>query len=453
MFARFWPDGLAGRVALLVLLGLALAQLVSLLFYAHDRDLAATRAFALSIADRVSAVLELMETTPPEDRPKLLRALNSPLLQVAIAEHKPSPAEPWRHADAILPTVLDKLGTLGGRAFEVQVLDFDAPPSTLNNITQSLLPGRHQLAIAVALDDKAWLTFTAVSDITRLRWGPRRGVGLGIFIALIVIAIIWSTHRMTRPLRRFAEAADRLGVDVAAPPLPEHGSRELRRATRAFNQMQERLRRLIDDRTRMLAAISHDLRTHLTRLKLRIEFIDDAEQQSKALSDIDAMQLMLESTLSFARDDNQTEARTEFDLAVLLQSLCEDFADAGHRVSYLGPERLTVNGRPIALQRAFTNLIDNAVNYGNEAKVTLSQREGGVLISVEDRGPGIPEDQREQVFAPFFRLESSRNRETGGTGLGLAVARSVARRHGGDIVLEDRPGGGLRARVTLPRTG
>ena len=244
--------------------------------------------------------------------------------------------------------------------------------------------------------------------------------------------------------------SDRFGTDVNAPPLPERGSPEVRKAIRAFNRMQERLRRYVDDRTMMMAAISHDLRTALTRLKLRAEFIDDDEQRAKAVADLDEMQSMLESTLAFARDESVQEPRSRVDLAALLQSVCSDHADVGQNVKYQGPDRAPFDGRPVALRRAFGNLIENAVRYGGEALVTLAQKDGNCRVLVEDRGPGIPSSMRERVFAPFFRLESSRNRETGGMGLGLAVVRSVVRGHGGDIALLDREGGGLSVRVTLP---
>jgi signal transduction histidine kinase len=216
--------------------------------------------------------------------------------------------------------------------------------------------------------------------------------------------------------------------------------------------MQERLQRFVDDRTQMLAAISHDLRTVLTRLQLRADFIDDQEQRDKALKDLAAMQTMLNATLEFARDDNASEARTALDIAVLLQSLCDDWSDTGEQTDYQGPEHLTFSGRPVALQRMFSNLIENALRYGKEAKIALQTDKDNIRIAVADRGPGIAPELREKVFAPFFRLEPSRNRQTGGTGLGLAVARSIARRHGGDIVLADNPGGGLLVQVQLPRT-
>ena len=207
---------------------------------------------------------------------------------------------------------------------------------------------------------------------------------------LVVLGLVWGAHRTTRPLRRFAEAADRLGLDAGGPPLPERGSRELRNATRAFNRMTARIRRLVDDRTLMLAAVSHDLKTMLTRLRLRAEFIEDGEQKEKAAADLDEMQAMLEATLAFARDDAADERPVAVDLAAMLQSLAADLADAGRAASYDGPDRLTLRGRPVALRRVFENLLDNALRYGGEAAVSLRQADGRAEVRIEDRGPGIP---------------------------------------------------------------
>jgi signal transduction histidine kinase len=451
---RWWPRGIAGRVAMILIICLLAAQAIGMMFYVRDRAQTAMTLFALSIADQVVAIVELMEATPAAERPDLLRALNNPLLRVALAESRPDAGgeESW-HADEIRPTVMRYLRGLGERPVEVRILEgwhhFWDPDADQGKLPD-LLPSRQKVAVSVGLADGSWLVFTVASDITSLRWGLRTGFWVMVLVLVILVFAVWAAHRVTRPVRRFAEAADRLGVDVDAPPLPETGAREIRKASRAFNRMQERLRRFVGDRTLMLAAISHDLRTALTRLKLRTEFIADEEQRQKAVADLDEMQAMLDSTLSFARDDAQGEARTKVDLASLLQSLCDDLADAGQQVIYEGPGRLACECRPVALRRAFANLIDNAVRYGGEAAVTLIDTEGGVEVTVADRGPGIPEDRREDVFAPFFRLEGSRSRETGGTGLGLAVARTIIHGHGGDIALEDRPGGGLIVRVSLP---
>ena len=453
---HLWPDGIASRVALILMICLFVVQAASILFYIRDRAEAATEVFANSVADRIGAIVALMERTPPPRRAELLRAVNSPTLWVTLLPGKPTVMGPgWRHSPRAWRRVMHHLGPLGDRPIEVRVLgNWDAPPVRESEVAgqplPDLLPSRRKIAISVGQRDGSWLVFTVAADTTSLRWGIHMAFWIALAGGFILLFAVWAGHRVTRPLARFAEAADRLGVDVRAPPLPEAGSRELRKAASAFNRMQERLRRLVDDRTLMLAAISHDLRTALTRLKLRTEFIADGEQREKANADLDEMRAMLESTLAFARDDTADEPRTRVDLAALLGSLCDDLADTGHAAAYQGPGRLTYACRPMALRRAFTNLIANAATYGEEATVTPAEDGGAVEVIVADRGPGIPEAMREKVFAPFFRLEGSRSRETGGTGLGMAVARAIIRRHGGDITLEDRPGGGLVARVRLP---
>ncbi len=253
-----------------------------------------------------------------------------------------------------------------------------------------------------------------------------------------------------------AEAAERLGRDVNAPPLPETGPDEVARAAVAFNTMAGRIRRFVQDRTFLLTAIGHDLRTPITRLKLRAEFIDDDEQRLKFMADLDELDAMVSATLVFGRDTADTEPAVPFDLVALLRTVLDDAADArpdaSDNLSFSGPSHLTVHGRILALKRVFANLVGNAVKYGGAARVVLDLEAvaGVATVSIEDDGPGLPPDELERVFEPFYRVEDSRNRETGGTGLGLPIARNILRAHGGDVVLGNRPGGGARALVTLP---
>jgi signal transduction histidine kinase len=258
-------------------------------------------------------------------------------------------------------------------------------------------------------------------------------------------------------VRALAEAAERLGRDVNAPPLPESGPSEVATAAHAFNTMAERIRRFVGDRTQMLAAIGHDLRTPITRLRLRAEFMEDDEQRRKMLADLDEMEAMVTATLAFARDDAAAEPTVPVDIAALCRTVLDEAADAhpdlAEAIGYQGPERLTAPARPVALKRAIANLVGNALTYGSAARLTLSPPEapGRMLrLVIEDDGPGIPPEQLEAVFQPFRRLEASRNRETGGTGLGLPIARNIFRAHGGDVVLRNRPGGGLSVVATLP---
>ncbi|MEK9662234.1 MAG: ATP-binding protein, partial [Alphaproteobacteria bacterium] len=225
--------------------------------------------------------------------------------------------------------------------------------------------------------------------------------------------------------------------------------------TEAFNAMQERLSRFIGDRTRLLAAISHDLRTPITSLRLRAEFIDDEETRAKVLETLDEMARMAEATLAFARDDAAAEETRPVDLAALLQSLADDLADLGHDVTCAEAPALAYRCRPVALKRALRNLIENAVRYGDRARISLAATPEGPRIAIEDDGPGIDPAALERVFEPFVRLEESRSRETGGVGLGLAIARSIVRAHGGELSLVNRSDAagkvaGLTATVALP---
>jgi signal transduction histidine kinase len=258
------------------------------------------------------------------------------------------------------------------------------------------------------------------------------------------------------PVRTLAEAAERLGRDVVnAPALPEKGPSEIVMAAAAFNTMAARIRRFVEDRTFLLTAIGHDLRTPITRLKLRAEYMEDDEQREKMLADLDEMESMVAATLAFGRDITTTEPVARIDLAQLLRTILDEAADGDPEhagaMGYSGPEHLTINARPLAAKRAITNLIGNALKYGDAVRVNLRPPVKGIVqFDIEDDGPGIDPAFVETVFEPFRRLETSRNRETGGSGLGLSIARNILRAHGGDILLRNLPGKGLRASVTLP---
>jgi len=445
--ARAWAGSFAWRIAVVIVVALAAVQGAMYLVETYGRGREATQQFAVEQGRQIAAAAALLDAAPAGGEAAIVAALNGPSLQVRIADAPPG----WQgarrpYAARAAAMLRDALGPVAARADAVRLLGRgdDAPPT-------SFPPLRNRIGVALAAGSGRWYVFVAELDPSPPRWGMRMTgwlVAIGLAVALFAV---WAAHRVARPLRVFAGAAERLGVDVMGPPLPERGSRELRQATRAMNLMQARIRRLVDDRTQMLAAVSHDLRTALTRLRLRAEYIDDAEQQQKALADLDDMRAMLDAALAFARDDAKAEPRTRIDLASLLQSLCDDHADAGRAAHYDGPARAALEGRPVALRRAFANLLDNALRYGEAADVTLSETAGALTVDIADRGPGIPPALREKVFEPFYRIEGSRSRDTGGTGLGLAVARSIVRGHGGEITLTDRDGGGLVVRVELPR--
>jgi signal transduction histidine kinase len=436
---RLYPDTMAARIGWLLAIGLILTVAATFLVSGWSRT--------SSAIERIATLAMVANRAPAAARPALVPALSEPGVAVTWAPDATPPPMSQdfmsRHLARDIRVALESarldrveaghVGAAGG-----------SDVARANGQSGAL-------QVWIGLTDGTWLTVTVESELVAALWTPRFVLTLAVLIAGIVLLAVWATRRVTAALGRFAALSQRLGTDVNAPPVCEVGPSEIRQAARAFNQMQRRIRRLVEDRTLMLAAISHDLRTALTRLKLRTDFIGNPEQRAKALADLDGMQAMLDSTLSLARDDASTEATTRVDLAALLQSLCDDLSDAGKPVTYEGPPRLVYSGRPVALRRMFANLVDNAIAYGEEAAVTMENRDELIQVTIGDRGPGIPETFREQVFAPFYRLEPSRSRETGGTGLGLTIARTIVHRHGGSILLEDRPGGGLLVRVTLPR--
>ncbi|OYX72721.1 MAG: two-component sensor histidine kinase [Caulobacter sp. 32-67-35] len=271
-----------------------------------------------------------------------------------------------------------------------------------------------------------------------------------VLSVLAVSPLAWLfARRLAEPITAFADAAERLGRDPRATPLELSGSTEVVAAANAFNMMQERLRRYVEDRTAMIGAIAHDLRTPLTRLRFRIEATPD-DVRVKLAADIDQMEAMISAALAFVRDTTRPAERTKLELASLLESVMDEAAETGGQATVEQAEKIVIEGDPIALKRLVVNLVENALKYGHVARGRVFADSGMAIIEIDDDGPGIPTSELERVFEPFFRGEPSRNRETGGIGLGLAVVRSLARAHGGDVTLVNRPEGGLRACVRLP---
>jgi signal transduction histidine kinase len=473
-FARLWPDSLLMRTAVVLLAAVLLSNLVGLAVYSGERLDLLTSARGVELAEQIAVAARLLEESPPEERRRLVWSLKRPRMRLfwSFRPLTQQNANDWqsrllRHAflDELGEEAASRLrlayGTRPGPGFGPR---YGGGPGVLgtDDATEALArggerrgrPGSGKTGVLVgsfALQDGSWLNFVAPLADLRPFWATPFFLVLVAGTTLAVAISLWAVQRAVRPLAMFAAAAEQLGRDVEAPPLAVEGPREVRQAAAAFNRMQERLRAFVHDRTQMLAAMSHDLRTPITRLRLRVELIDDPEQQTKMLTDLAEIQTMIDETLAFARDDAAREPAGPLDLAVLTQTICDAAADAGSAVQYEGPARgAAVIGRPGMLRRALTNLVNNAVVYGGNARVRLGVERDWSRIIIDDDGPGIPHDELERVFAPFYRLETSRSRETGGVGLGLAVVRTTIDAHGGRVTLANRPEGGLRVLVELP---
>jgi signal transduction histidine kinase len=475
-----WPRRLAAQLIALLLFALVASQIVSLVILLDERGHALRAADRAQVLARTASIVRLMEATPPELHPQILRTASSPRLRFWVDDHHAVDPAIEAHRDNPLQQRLDDL--LEGSAQQVLVeltdergemwgwlerrLDDDDEERVGGDFafrqTAAAAEWRREhrrklhhmsLIASVLLTDGRWLNVETLLPRPSPAAALPSLIGTGVMAVAISVIVALMIRRMTRPMADLAAAAERLGRGEAVPPVPERGPEDVRLTTRAFNRMHGRLQRFVQDRTRMLAAISHDLRTPLTSLRLRAEFVDEEETRTKILETLDEMERMTEATLAFAREEARREDTRTVDLAALVESLCEDLRDLDMDVTYNGPPSLLYPCRSVSLKRAARNLIENAVTYGERARVTLARADQEVSIAIEDDGPGIPEADFERVFAPFVRLEESRSQETGGIGLGMAIARSIVRGHGGDIALANRREGGLRVTIHLPRVG
>ena len=317
-------------------------------------------------------------------------------------------------------------------------------------INKVLRHGLSNFTLSLRLHKHQWLNLNA-TVYAHLFSEQLIFIAIEIFIFATLLISAWSINRFTRPLQNFKKVAERLGIDLDTKPLAIYGPSIVREASEAMNKMQQRIVDLIRDRTQMLAAISHDLRTPITRMKLRTQFLEDKSFSDSYAKDLDEMEQMINETLAFAREDCNKEKAVSFDLISLIQTVCDDEQDMGHDVVFKTKlHRVGFKGRSLSIKRAVTNLINNGVRYGNKVEVNLHQRHKYIYIHIDDVGPGIPEEDLERVFAPYYRREQSRSRNTGGVGLGLAVTRGIIRAHDGRIILKNLKPHGLRVVLELP---
>ncbi|GAB0116967.1 ATP-binding protein [Acidisoma sp. 7E03] len=445
---RLWPRTLAARTALVLIVGLGVVQTIGLGIHTLDRNdlvrLAAVRVFSFRL---MGIYRDLVEVLPEHREARLQKIVLPPHFSVRLVNDTgslfqnllPTPP-PIRHA-----ILLNMDNFPMPPELRPQAVNFGFNPET-----------RHEYT-ALQMPDGRWLVISSLLPSPGSLQGTEFLIAFILMTVLAAALTLWAVRRLTAPVRTLAAAAEALGRDVNAPPLPEDGPAEIAAAARAFNTMAGRIRRFVGDRTLLLTAIGHDLRTPITRMRLRAEFMEDDEQRAKMLADLDEMEAMVSATIAFGRIASPNEPVSPIDLAELLRTVLDEAGDAApeiaDRLRYEGPDHWTVRVRPQAFKRALTNIVSNAIKYGHCAQVRMQppEKAGGTLrIEVCDEGPGIPAEHMARLLQPFQRMETSRNRQTGGVGLGLAIARDIARAHGGDLILGNRPEGGARVTLTLP---
>lgn len=462
-------DSVKGRIVLILLVFLSLSHLAGLWLYAQRAEAATTLLHDALLAERVALISKLVEKTPAAARPDLLTLVSGPLVQFSqpaeanLGETLPEGSRPHlfehllsvflnrsTHDDIRMAySASEKTDGLTGLLAAVN----GSAHTEIDHLPAKPLAEIHPvgaMTTEIKLEDGTWLQ--AASPLLSVKpFSPWKvGVPLAAMLASVLAVAAWVLNRWTQPLTFFASAAQRLGTDIHAPPLIENGPFEVRTAARAFNLMQDRIRRLVQDRVAFAAAIAHDLGTPITRLHLRAEEISDASTREPILADLNQMRRMITATLGFARLDFSAEAVEAIDVISLVQRVSDDLIDVGADISVNGPLHLSLRTKPIALYRALSNVIENAVKYGKRASVTVTEHNGSVEISIDDMGPGITETMQAEVFEPFRRLAQSGDEIIEGTGLGLTVARSLVRGLGGELTLRNRSAGGLHVTIGLP---
>lgn len=436
---RLWPQSLAGRSVLLMLATALLMYLGGILVYSLLVQEAAEYSRILQIGDRLDRTINALAELPHSDRTATAHALSSARFRAVW-----SPTSLVDDASA---------GDPGLRRLR-QLLISQTPRLAGHEVNlrwdnHALSGPRSILLGAAQLADRSYIIFSATVIPTAVPPLPSVLLDISfVFISIIVVAI-FLLYSINAPLRRLAEAADLYGRGRPIV-LPERGPREIVQVERAFNALQGRIQQLIADRTQALAAVSHDLRTPLARLRLRCGFLADRALQADCDRDLAEMEAMIDATLAYLRGNEDVEQPRPTDVAAMLATLVDAAVDGGKRAILVAPRHAVLRLRALSIKRALANLIDNALVYGGCARIALEETPRGLRITVDDEGSGIPDTDIPGVFEPFQRLETSRNRGTGGVGLGLTIARQAIEREGGDIRLLNRPEGGLRAEVHLP---
>jgi signal transduction histidine kinase len=446
-----WQDTIARRFIVTEVLAVGLTLILLALFSAFGGIWSQEPLDKSALFHEVTEILNIMEAAPPQVRPVLAASASTRNFNLNWYPGSSAVAEFFEARTSSADSEFEKR-VLAMTHHEAVTIDagtrLAVPATFVYDRSKPDLP----YMLALRLTDRSWIVYTAPVRYWGVPLGGLWLIRIVCFVLSITVVTTVAVSQFAKPIEKLATAARQFGVDPHAPPIAETGPRELRQVARTFNAMQAQIQTFISHRTTMLAAISHDLRTPLTRIRLRGELIEDRQQQERLFRDVDEMQAMVDGALAFFRDDAIAEGTTLFDLTDLISTVVHDYADQGIPIAYGGPDRAIYRGRPFALKRVLTNLTDNAIKYGTPPDIELANTDSAWIICVADRGPGIPAESLQSVFRPYHRLDKSRNRTTGGVGLGLSVAQAIVQGHGGEIVLSHRPGGGFIAAVRLPIT-
>jgi signal transduction histidine kinase len=458
------PRTLFWRLMLVLVLGLILAQVIGSMIMLRDRDDTFQQHRGLHLINRVTSVVRLLEDSDQAKWPGIVAAFDSPDFRLAISdqpravdEHAIMPKRLTARLRRDLPVHTDVIVSLMTSHRDKHQQEDKWSGRPMSGVPRDGDRGRPRRSgppgfqIQVQLSNGQWVIARHLMPGDISAWRTNVLTYLAVLLLSIVLLSYIAVRYVTKPLGLLANAADDLGRDIQSPPLDESGPAEVKRAAHAFNTMQKRLRRYIDDRDEILAAVSHDLKTPITRLRLRTEMLAQNDIQEKFNNDLDDMEQMVDATLDFMRGTESSETAVPVDIMALLEALQQDMRDLGHKVELQPAELEPYHARPLLLKRCLTNLVENAVRYGEQAEIRIEQTKDQLQIIIIDRGPGIPEQEHNRIFQPFVRGEGSRSRDTGGNGLGLSIARNIARAHGGELSLRSgREGVGLEAVVSLP---
>ncbi|CCD93814.1 putative two-component sensor histidine kinase [Bradyrhizobium sp. ORS 375] len=445
--------GFAGRLMAIVLFALIALWAVGLgwLFLSESREEIFRRLFPLP--EQVSAIVQLIESAAPAERPLILKAVSSARLRVTLTQERPEPSPETMRRPIAEQFLTLYLQSLQPRDVIVLRSRVGLPRWRDWHIGDFWRNANRTVRFAVSLHDRDYVVFEANGAPGARLFGLPPGFGVGLLGALIGIAAVIAIAREARPLRQLSRSVAQFSSDATVAHVTPAGAPEIRKLITAVNDMQTRISELVRGRTLLLGAVSHDLKTYITRLRLRVERLPEQEQRDKAAGDLDEMTRLLEDALAVSRGGFAAIQRQPVDLMAMLVGIVDDRRQTGARISAeLGHAQLSVLGEPTALRRLFINLIENALRFATRCTLRVLP-DKAIVIAIDDDGPGIPPDARNAVFEPFFRLDNSRSRSTGGSGLGLAIVKQIADAHGANLDLSTSPEGGLRVSIAFPTGG